>query len=146
MKVLHASGPVLVLEETDATFMLRCVDAYCREAERVAPAQLRRATLLRADLGRFLAHVHIERERAATVDGVLAAGRPMMGSEGVAPGALLDLLTTPQAAALLGVSDSFVRRYAAERWGGTKVGGQWGIPRSAVLAHLRKQSQHGNES
>lgn len=145
MITLNVSGPSLVLDEADAELVLRCVDLFCREAAKVAGAPPRRATLFRADVGRFLALVAEERDRAATIAGVMAASGPMMVRQGVAPAPPLDFLSTSQAAEALGTSDSFIRRYAAERWGATKVGGHWRIPRSAVLTHLRKQRRHGEQ-
>ncbi len=144
MIVLHTSGPSLVLDEADAELVLRCVDLFCREAARVAGAQPRRATLFRADVARFLALVSEERDRAATIAGVMAASGPKMAGQGVAPVPPPDFLTPSQAARLLSVSDSYVRRMASD-WGATKVGGHWRIPRTSVLAHLKRR-HHGCES
>ena len=138
MKVLRTTAPLALLDDADASLVLRCVDA-CVLEELVAWPQRRAATLLRAELGRYLAAVELERDLAATNGGTVPCFTPTLA--GVSTPAV-DYVTVPQAAALLRTSDSFVRKYAP-RWGGHKgPGGGWLIPRTKVLEHWRHQHGH----
>ena len=134
MDVIGANGPLLALDVTDARLVLAALESLEREVTRVAPSQLGKVRLVRADVARFLVSCLPPSGAgcdSATVPGDEGRTIAMMDS-GMNVRAVRDLhATVTEAAARLSMSTGYVRRMAPS-WGGVQVAGRWSIPLSNI--------------
>lgn len=133
MDVIGATGPLLALDVADARLVLAGLESLEREVARVAPSQLGKVRLIRADVARFLASLTPPSGAggdSATVPGDEGRSIAMLGSGMNARGRDL-YATVTEAAARLSMSTGYVRRMAPS-WGGVQVAGRWSIPLSTI--------------
>lgn len=137
MSATSTAGYVAMLDEHTARLHLQALELLAREVERVAPSQLKRVNLCRADLVRCLQEHTSTRSGAATtyVRSTTSAG-DTAHREGLGVAPARDWLTVSEAARRQGISVAWARR-RAPGWGGKLVAGRWQIPAANITPTRR---------